>query len=189
MCLILVSLTGQLPFSDEQLAVLLELNQDGAGFMYAFEGQLYLVKSRHPDVPWIRAQFARVPGPRLTVLHLRQATSGPLDEENVQPISVWHDPGYQLALAHNGTLPKYTGDERRSDSSLFASRTVRPWREKRGLAWARPQALAELASHLPAVNRVVLLDSQGTWAILSEAEGFWYADTWMSNPNVRSILC
>lgn len=188
MCVIVAALSGLLRLTDDQLAALLHHNPDGAGVMFAHDGELRLERERHADVAWIRAQFERVPGRRLAVLHLRSATQGTVCLENVQPITAVHEPQCRLALAHNGTLPRYESNSAQSDTARFARQFVNTWWQQHASAWNTPHALAELEAHVPEVNRVLLLDNRGEWAVIGEAEGFWRQDMWISNPKARAWL-
>lgn len=174
MCQMILSRCGAPKLSHSTLAKLIAMNPHGGGLAIAAAGRLLVRRERHVTVEAVQGWLAKVPPDACVLLHLRQATCGPLDDFHVQPFCV--DKAAQCAFAHNGTLAGW-GDEQRSDSAAVVARILVP------LAGAGIERLhQELRRVWHEGNRFALLDARGHVALVGEQEGVWRGQAWWSNP-------
>ena len=185
MCLIAVSQRGAPEFEARELDALLQENPHGIGLAWVAHGRLHMWKELTPFVENVLAVFGTVSPASPCLLHIRQATCGPVGLGQVQPLMVDEPAG--LVFAHNGTLSGL-GGAGASDSQEFARRVVAPAVSQAGGPWRGAVTLSRISAQIPAGNRAVLLDRKGTLEIFRAEEGFFYRNMWLSNPKMRQHL-
>lgn len=185
MCIIAVTRRGPPQLTEKELAALVARNPDGVGLAWAEEGRLHLWRQLQASAQQISSMLLRVPDAAPSMLHLRQATCGPVTLDQVQPLMVDEDQG--LVFAHNGTLPGL-GGEQVSDSQMFVRDTVSPACASARGRWKTQTLLAHLVEVFPAGNRAVMLDRKGLIEVVHAEEGFFHRNMWLSNRKMRDSL-
>lgn len=180
MCLIVAHKAGAKPLQFRELGEAWQSNPDGAGFMYAAEGKLWirkaffklkeLAKGYYEDLEQYGAESP-------FVLHFRSATHGAKTEGNTHPFFIGQS---GVGMAHNGVLWSPGRDV--SDSKFFAD-TVLAHRSLEQLYSEKFQGF--LAEIIGMGNKLALLAHTGEMRIVNEARGFWEGETWFSNRNHR----
>lgn len=185
MCIIAVTRRGAPQLTQKELAALVARNPDGVGLAWAEGGRLHVWRKLQASAEQIFSRLAQVPDTAPSILHLRQATCGPVTLDQVQPLMVDEDQG--LVFAHNGTLPGL-GDDQVSDSQVFVRDTVSPACASARGRWKTQSLLAHLVEVIPAGNRAVMLDRKGLIKVVHVKEGFFHRNMWLSNPKMRDSL-
>jgi len=167
-------------------------NSDGAGLMFAEDGELHVKKGfmRWRSMKRFikrmgKERFKSLP----VVLHFRIATHGSVRPENTHPFGVTED----VYMAHNGVLscvdvPK---DEDISDTETFILDVLHPLHEDlvAGITTETLDGVGVINKMLGKFiggNKLVFMDSNGDVAIVNEHQGSWgqvsgYKDVWFSN--------
>ena len=160
-------------------------NDDGAGYMFAVDGQLIIRKPFHSFRAFrraYRADYAAHGNVAPFILHFRIATHGKLDKAGTHPHRVNGD----LGLAHNGILSFLHPAKHESDTALFV-RAVLAHRSTADILSA--DYLASLEMLIGAGNKLAFLSATGEIAIVNEEAGFWDNGLWYSNSSAwyRSV--
>jgi len=185
MCIIAVTRRGAPQLSQTELAALVARNPDGVGLAWAEAGRLHVWRQLQATADQISSMLGHVPDTAPSILHLRQATCGPVTLDQVQPLMVDEEQG--LVFAHNGTLPGLGGDQV-SDSQVFVRDTVAPACASTRGRWKTQSLLAHLVEVIPAGNRAVMLDRKGLIEVVHPEEGFFHRNMWLSNRKMRDSL-
>lgn len=179
MCLIVVSDRGfsDLPLSWIETAY--AANPDGLGAMWTTGGRCRVRHEMPGSAAELAAVLATLPRDRTVALHLRRATAGAVDRDNLHPFPVALADGRTVWLMHNGTLPEHAGCARVSDTHRFVMHELQP-----SLA-----SQSDWTAHLPSLrarmrasgSRMVLMDDAGRVARVESAasgvagDGRWYS--------------
>lgn len=165
--------------SRESLEICWENNNDGAGFMFAHDGELYVHKelvSFNSFYKHYKKMYDKFGAESPFVVHFRIRTHGEVDLVNCHP----HMVNDNLGFAHNGILSKIvvpvTSDL--SDTILFNQTILQ---QLPPLALNNPAVISLLKSFCSG-NKLVFLDNQGNSLIVNknlgeEDNGIWYSNT------------
>lgn len=172
MCVIILSKQG----SDLTIADFHEAdrrNSDGIGIMSS-EGTRKFMGKKRVRRAW--AYYRKLHGLGLDVgIHFRMATHGDINTRSCHPFDV---PGTGAVMMHNGIL--YTSqwaDKDNSDSRILAERILPGFGSKYDALWT--ESLERLIGN---GNKLLVLDSEGTFHIVNEKAGCWVTDRlWFSN--------
>ena len=173
---------------DDIVKTMFKNNPDGAGFMFAYEGKLYIHKG-YMTVDALLNDLHKVPTSLAIVVHTRIGTSGSKCAGNTHPYPVTDIPaltkktslvihdGY--AFVHNGVLSNMRIDGDYNDSQAFAVKFLAPLSklaqsENLGLQSDICRGIIEPA--LGYNNRIVIMDTQGRVTL--------YGNGWVSDNGV-----
>ena len=175
MCLIVFQPKGDGVLPTFELRDAWNANPDGAGYMFARDGELVIRKpffkyrslKRH-----YRRDFAKYGDKSPFVLHFRYATHGPKNSLNTHPHPLADG---TVGLAHNGVFPWIPEDTTISDTVHFC-RLIEPITRESLMS----RGFCEYLEDEIQWNKVVLLDNTGDYRILNETFGHWDGDRWFS---------
>lgn len=147
-------------------------NPDGAGFMYADNGNVVIVKGLMTFEDFLAAYEPHKD--KQCVLHFRIATHGGTTPENTHPFAV----SDTLGVVHNGIINniKCDIDVKRSDTWHFVEKIMRLYRNH----WQIPAFKALVESFIGA-SKLIFLDGEGNYDIYNESYGKWQNGCWFSN--------
>lgn len=136
------------------------------------------------------------------ILHFRVATHGRVNEENCHPFLTKTQDGRTMALVHNGMLAdfeRYSSNER-SDSRAFVETAIGPL-YKKFPKLLKNRALLGLIERGISYNKIIMLENDGTVAILNKLAGtehdfengepkVWFSNgMWKSQLDGRPAVC
>lgn len=159
--------------------------------MYHAEGRLVIRRRLAYDVGVLQAELSELPPQTRIAVHLREATSGDRGECNLHPhVARFDETGLELAVMHNGSfrrLPVHAHSGP-SDTAVFVSKWLPRRIGQAPAQWHAKEHLEAMAAFAGERNRLVLLDTHGTWRVLGTHEGFEVGGTWLSNPKAKAWL-
>ena len=192
MCLIALSDTRFEELSEAFWQQACAYNRHGFGLMYHDGDGLQIRGHLAYDHDTVRAESAAVPGGVKAAIHLRNATFGSREEENLHPQVLTFSEGAFLALAvmHNGCLPSMHANRNAgpSDTSLLVHGWLRQQLQANPAKWCGGEVQRQLANIVGPNNRLVLLDSEGNWRRIGAEQGFEVGRTWVSNMKSKAWL-
>ena len=150
-------------------------HEDGAGFAWAVNGQLFVKKGIFDVEEVIRHYETIKEYPCL--IHFRKATHGKIDETNCHPF-LFND--NKLALIHNGILSIKCTMDGLSDTAHFVKQVLEPM-VKRNNVPIGDGALQYLLSTSIGTDKMVIMDGDGTTYVINEDKGKWEGGVWYSN--------
>lgn len=154
-------------------------NSDGAGFMYAEDGQLHVEKGFMTLDAFLKAYEPHAH--KGIVLHFRIKTHGALNEVNTHPFLVNDD----LAFAHNGVIQGF-GSQEHSDTWHFNEEVIKPLqREVQSFLHIKP--ITQMISDRIGWSKLVFMNNQGEVNIINKEKGDESSDgIWFSNSGWRA---
>jgi len=155
-------------------------NDDGAGFMYAEDGKLYIEKGFMSFDHFMQAYTPHEAKP--AVVHFRITTHGTPNQSNTHPFRV----GKTLGFVHNGIISNVncSTDKTRSDTSHFNEQYLQKM-YARDPDFISDPILAELISKYIDRSKLIFLDAEGNSTILNESYGKWDNGVWYSNQSYQ----
>jgi glutamine amidotransferase len=157
-------------------------NDDGAGYMYPYEGKVLIQKGfftfKEFWTSWEKVH-ARIGDGAPVVFHFRISTSGNLDKTNCHPHRIAGD----LAFVHNGILFAVDKKSKVSDTIIYRDRF---------LSWLVAKNLEQkgifrlIANHIGRGNEFVFLNGSGKYVICNESSGVWDSGLWYSNATYKN---
>lgn len=179
MCIISVVPEG-LQLQEAILERMWRINSDGAGFMYAEDGKLNVVKGLMTYDAFKEAYEPHA-GKKM-VLHFRIKTHGALNEVNTHPFNV----SDELAFVHNGTISGF-GSATHSDTWHFNEELIKPLYGdiKNFLQIAQ---INQLLADRIGWSKLVFMNNQGHTTIINEEKGNYSTDgIWFSNESWKEL--
>jgi hypothetical protein len=179
MCVIVCQSIGADMLGRSALSQMWQANPDGAGYMFAYEGILYVRKPYYKLRELVRAyteEHKEYGAYSPFVLHFRVATHGSKNEENTHPHILANG---EAGLVHNGILsfdPPMSAD---ISDTVFFCRTVLAERATAQLTDDKFAGL--LGEMIGPSNKLVIMDNAGNASIVNEGQGMWDGDNWFSN--------
>lgn len=176
MCIIAVK-PEKVLFTKAQLKIMWQNNPHGAGFMYADQGEVKVVKGLSTLSALIKAM--EVVGPlRKMVLHFRIRTHGAMSDDMTHPFVIRKG---KLAMVHNGVIRAVVNEttDKESDTCVFA--------RKLSQNYADPLTAVQSPFHRAMIeayigqSKLVFMDAAGSTYILNEQMGEWHKNVWYSN--------
>lgn len=179
MCVVIVAPPGVM-IPGRELIQACEQNPDGAGYAFAYQGQLVMDRSA-TDTDRICEQFDKFQAEHpmcYGMFHARIATQGTCIDENTHPFQV---PGKPWALMHNGIMPLSDGPwGNRSDTRILAEDHVSrmTWPQLRGRKaetekWLRSNKVVLLSAHKERGGRCLIFNEDlGHWSTVTKC---WYS--------------
>jgi hypothetical protein len=179
MCLAVLQLPGDKPLDRSVFDNSWQVNRDGAGYMFAVDGQLIIRKPFFKLKSLIKAykkDFAEHGQTSPFAIHFRYATHGKVDAINTHPHPFKTSEGKEIALIHNGIITIET-EKGLSDSIAFA-KFLDGYSQTVLLSKSTTKSLSELIGS----NKVIILTGSGEYTILNESQGHWGTPVrWYSN--------
>lgn len=177
MCM-LIHHSAKSHLSQKMLADMLSHNPDGFGFAYGTGKKVHVVKVPSPSLQTVYDLYAKYLRGREAMIHFRWRTHGDVDEQNTHPYEV--TPG--LWLAHNGVLSCVDQrDKRMSDTWHLIEDYLRPMLSKSPDLWLSPEFRTILGKFIGAQNKLAFVDARGKVALVNQASGITFQNTWFSN--------
>lgn len=167
--------------SKSQMQIMWDNNPHGAGFMYAENGEVKVVKGLETlDALWDAVQEV---GPlRKMVLHFRIRTHGGIIPELTHPFWVREK---RLAMVHNGVVRALTSmtNEKQSDTAIFAKSLSKNYSDPVVAlkSWFHREMMEAYIGH----SKMVFMDGTGETYILNEHFGIWNQNVWYSNEKYK----
>lgn len=184
MCIIALKPEGVV-LPERTLATMWAGNSDGAGFMYAENGQLKIVKGLMTYADFLAA-YLEVGVKRKLVMHFRIRTSGAKNADMTHPFWVSNERGNELGMVHNGIISKVDTTPTKSDTAVFAEMLAREYTNPVGAVRNRFHR-EMIAAYIGSYNKLVFMDGTGETYIVNEAAGTRDRDgTWYSNGGFQS---
>ena len=187
MCVICVKKKGVRMPTLSEIRSMWERNPDGAGFMYARDGQIHIEKGFMKLDDLIAAlNLAGITSRDPLVLHFRIATQGGIRPEMCHPFPVSKDQAdltalkidAKIGIAHNGIIQRCTFDRSESsDTALFIARYVSEI--IRNPSDTTKRALCEAIGALAPMNRFAIMNNKGkisTIGNFEEHKGLMYSN-------------
>lgn len=153
-----------------------DANPDGAGFMYAEEGKVHIVKGLMTFQDFLEAYEPHKD--KACALHFRIATHGNVDAANTHPFRV----SDTLGLVHNGIINNISCDidTAMSDTWHFTEKIMKPFEQH----WQHP-GFQSLVENFIGFSKLILLDGEGNFSIYNEKQGMWDCQCWFSNSSYK----
>lgn len=178
MCLAICSPENTtIPF--EALQQGFKINDDGAGFAYAKDDKLNIVKgfTTFEDFWGEYQKYQEL----ATIVHFRITTHGETNEENMHPFSV----GKNLCMIHNGIINAVDRpDKTKSDTYWFNQKILVPV-YKRDSRFIFKDHFKELIKEYIGWSKLVFLNNKGHHTIVNEDKGVWDDGIWYSNTSYK----
>jgi predicted glutamine amidotransferase len=153
-------------------------NDDGAGYMWADSGTLWVQKGFMTFRSFYKTyRMAERAFPNASfVIHMRIRTSGRVDDYNCHPFKI----NSKVGFAHNGILTDYShADSNKSDTALFCKQTLAKLPEDFINNAAYRMLIDSFCTR--EVSKMVFLGSDGAVFIANESMGTWNRNIWFSN--------
>jgi glutamine amidotransferase len=174
MCLAIYKPAGA-EVTEEHLRNGFSNHSDGAGFAWAADGKLHVVKGIF-DVEEVIKQYELIKE-YPCLIHFRKATHGKIDKTNCHPF-LFNDG--KLALIHNGVLSIKCTIDGMSDTFHFIKLVLEPM-VKRNNVPINDDALQYLLSTSIGSDKMVIMDGDGNAYVINENKGKWEGGVWYSN--------
>jgi hypothetical protein len=174
MCIAIFKDEGK-ELSPEILRTCWKANSDGAGFMYAEDGEVKIKKGFMTLESFLEAYEPHKE--QKCVLHFRIRTHGPTNEENTHPFRV----NKKLGFVHNGVISAvHTKDKAYSDTWHFNEQIIKPIVKK--APWMMDTAAVQmLITDFIGYSKLIFMNGKGEVTIYNEEKGYWEDGCWFSN--------
>ena len=171
MCIAVYKKEG-MRLTDDTLQNCWNNNPHGAGFMYAENDKLTIVKGLMTYADFLEAY--RPHEDKQMVLHFRIRTHGETNPENTHPFSINED----LALVHNGIMSNVVCDinPAMSDTWHFVERYMKAMSP----LWQTEQ-FKDLVESFIGHSKLIMMNNKGEVEIYKSELGNWSAGCWFSN--------
>lgn len=181
MCIIAVK-PEKVRLSREQLQIMWDANPHGAGFMYAHNEEIKVVKGLMTMDDLVTA-ISKAGPLRKMVLHFRIRTHGAVSPEMTHPF--WITKG-KLAMVHNGVIRSLTHKttDQISDTAIFANTLVDNYTDP--LVAVKNPFHRELLEAYIGSSKMVFMSGTGETWILNEHLGEWNGNIWYSNQKYKA---
>ena len=177
MCIICVK-PENFELSDDILKTMWDNNRDGAGFMYAENDSLNIIKGLMTFNDFLQAYEPHKN--KKIVMHFRIRTHGTTDAAMTHPFVVDNN----LAFAHNGVISGM-GDQTHSDTWYFNERVIKAIRA-RVQNFLDIDPIKDLLESKVGFSKLVFMDNTGKVDIINESKGDKSSDgVWFSNTSWR----
>lgn len=166
--------------SDETIQESWNRNSDGAGFMYAENNELIVVKGLMTLHDF---KLAYEPHKEKgCVLHFRIKTHGATDQENTHPFFVDN----RLGIVHNGILSNVdtSTDPSKSDTWHFNQQYLGMLRKNNHNFFTNPIYKAMVEAYIGG-SKLIFMDNKGKTQIFNEKMGVWDSECWFSNTSYK----
>jgi predicted glutamine amidotransferase len=158
-------------------------NPDGAGFMYAENNKLHIVKGLMTYEDFWKEWEPHQDKP--AAIHFRIRTHGATDAENTHPFQV----GKNLGFIHNGIISHVDTrpDPSKSDTYHFNKLFLEQF-YKRDSRFIYKDHFLEMIEHFIGYSKLVFLNNKGHLVIANENKGTWDNEVWYSNNSYKPYI-
>lgn len=165
----------ELKINEDTLVNCWNANPNGAGFMYAEDNKLHIIKGLMTYEAFHEAYEPHKA--KACVLHFRIATHGLTNEENTHPFLV----SKTLGMVHNGIINKVPCNINKdmSDSWHFIEKILKPLKGISSL-WLLDSFKIIIEDYINN-SKLIFLDNKGNCSIYNESLGNWHSECWFSN--------
>lgn len=177
MCLLIFKPAGK-EIPEEYLEEAWKTNSDGAGIVYAKDGELITQKGAdwdHTNVSGILKDITDYP----SIVHFRLSTHPPIDFSNTHPFPV----GNEWSMAHNGVISEIECQENESDTRSYIRQYL-----KCDMDFSDEEFLDIIGKHVGGNNKFAFLHKSGKHGIVNEHSGHWHKGIWYSNYGYMTYL-
>ena len=178
MCLLIAAKSG-VPIHKKYLKNGFVENSHGCGFVVAKDGKLIMRKGFFSFKDFWRVYRDYQSYDK--IVHFRWASVGKQTIENCHPFFV----SDKLAMAHNGTIPIATKDDR-SDTFTFNQQVLRLLNQE-NINFLENSALTYLISKSIGQSKLAFLDNEGRISIINKHLGVEHEDVWYSNNDYKAF--
>lgn len=190
MCIIVAKQNGVAFPSERVLKNCWDNNSDGAGFMYAYDGKVYISKGYmdYDEFSIALQDVRKLVGEDLPfVLHFRIATHGGVSQGCTHPFPVANNLGEltklevvtDVGFAHNGIMRTYSGGDAYSDTMDYVMSYLYPLTELAGRDVTSGNFM-QLVDSSTEGCRFALLNGDGFMSLFgdyTEDDGIFYSNT------------
>ena len=177
MCIIALSPEG-VTISKETLAQCFKANKDGAGFMYAEDGQLHAEKGFFTFDSFYDAYQPHQD--KKVAVHFRIKTHGEVNKENCHPFEV----SPTLGLMHNGMIDIEEDHKEYSDTWHFNEKIIKPMYYDTHGFLKKPYNITLIKKFI-GFSKLVFLNAKGVHTIVNPERGVWDGGVWYSNTSYK----
>jgi hypothetical protein len=177
MCIAIYKPAGKI-ISKANLAQCFKANPDGAGFMYAKDKELNLLKGF-----FTFDEFWDVYEPlqnEQCLIHFRIKTHGEINYTNCHPFLV----NKSLGFIHNGVISGF-GAGKLSDTVEFNEQIIKPLVNKYGNRIMFDESIVSLIESRIGYSKLAFLDRHGNFNLFNENKGVWDNEVWYSNTSYK----
>jgi len=189
MCVICIKKKGVRMPTESEIKDMWARNPDGAGFMYARDGELHIDKGYMSLPAFMEAlEAAEIKESEPLILHFRISTQGGVNPGMCHPFPVSKryadmdelESSPEIGIAHNGIIQRCCkANCKYSDTALFVTRYVSELIRKP--SDLNKYALLEAISALAPNNRFALMNAKGKIATIGafeQMDGLLYSNTY-----------
>ena len=180
MCIAILKPKGE-NISKDRLENCFDNNDDGAGYVFAKNGILHFFKGFFRFKDFWKSYVKNVVqnGNPISAIHFRITTHGKTNTANCHPFKV----NDNLGFIHNGVIDMVDVDKKkkRSDTSVFNDTILKQLPSN----FIRNTAICDLIAESIGNSKLVFLDNNGNYTIISEEQGFWVENVWYSNNSYK----
>jgi glutamine amidotransferase len=177
MCIIALKPEG-VTIAKETIQQMFKANKDGAGFMYAEDGQLHTEKGFFTFEDFYENYLPHQD--KKVALHFRIKTHGEINKENCHPFEV----SPTLGLMHNGMIDIEEDHKEFSDTWHFNEKIIKPmYYDSRG--FLKKSYNLALIKKFIGFSKLVFLNAKGVHTIVNAEKGVWDGGVWYSNTSYK----
>ena len=178
MCIAILKKNGH-EISKQTLKNCFDSNPDGAGFMFADNGSLFIHKGFMNFDTFYKSYKKTNTKDKTTLIHFRIKTHGAISKENCHPFLV----SDYLGFIHNGVIDiKTKGTE--SDTMSFNRNYLKKIKSLHKLI--KSNGIKKLIADRIENSKLVFLDKFGKYTIINEKMGQWDNGSWFSNSSYKT---
>lgn len=156
------------------------VNDDGAGFMYAENKKLH-IKKGYMDFESFYNEYKEHQH-KNAVIHFRITTHGETNEDNTHPFVV----GDNLAFVHNGIISAVsTADNTKFSDTYHFNKKILNKLYMSDNRFIKKQHFKDLIKEYVGYSKLVFMDNKGRVTIINEASGTWDDGVWYSNGSYK----
>lgn len=162
------SLPAGFDLTEQEFKNARRINNDGSGFAYAKDGQLFVQKGFMSFEEFYEA-YKLVGIDCHRVVHHRLGWGGGKVEANCHPFII----NDGLCFAHNGMLSSHTAKDGKSDTNLFNEEVLKPLFGDDITVIQKPYIKFLIGQAIGSSNKFVFLDKNGEVNIINAGSGEW----------------
>lgn len=166
--------------SKETLRICFENNSDGAGFIFAHNGELKIIKGFFEfERFWNSYSKAMTNYNNPTaIIHFRITTHGKTNHYNCHPFLI----NKEIGFAHNGVISFVDDDKKKSDTSMFNDTILKNLPKN----WINNSSIFRLIEESIGTSKLAFLTNDGDYLIANEELGQWKDGVWYSNDSFKA---
>ena len=193
MCLI-IQKPADIQVPEEVLITAWENNDDGMGIMTTRKGRVKVHRTMPKSPEDVIKLYNKFKDEEIGI-HFRFATHGLVNKKMAHPFKIFHNEpdGEDLYMMHNGVLRDF-GEWKQgaSDTWHFINEFLQPWLRKYSLEILKEKEFQTmLGSYIGTGNKLLFLDSSGSFVTINKTmgstkDGYWISNTYSLTPAYRT---